>query len=119
MAQTDPTSTVRQLAVVFENMIALAQDGEQYLSELHAIIAQTTPAPNAFTTKPTVLLVDDDGPLLRSMVRSLRDSFELTTASTIEQALSIIDAQPFDAVICDFHLPGGDGIRTQRLRLCE
>jgi len=103
---------MKNVAVVFENMIALAQEGEAYLSELRTMTMPASPVTNLLIGQPTLLLVDDDGPLLRSMARALRNDFALATASTVEQALTLIESQPFDVVISDFHLPDGAGVRV-------
>lgn len=111
-ARSHADEILHRLAVVFENMIALAQEGEAYLSELRSMTTPTAAAANVLIGRPTLLLVDDDGPLLRSMARGLRDDFVLATASTVEQALSLIESQPFDVVVSDFHLPNGTGVRV-------
>jgi two-component system response regulator RegA len=113
MASTNQADEyLRKLAVIFENMMGFIQEGEACLAELRAVASPTLGATASLATRSTVLLVDDDGPLLRAMVRALQRDFELSTASSVEQALSLIEAQPFDAVVSDFHLPDGQGVRV-------
>ena len=57
-----------------------------------------------------VLLVDDEENILRALQRVLRrEPWELTTASSGEDALEILAEQKFDLVISDARMPGMDG----------
>jgi response regulator RpfG family c-di-GMP phosphodiesterase len=70
----------------------------------------------AETSKPRVLMVDDEPDLLAGMVRSLRsDRFELTTAGGGAEALDLLrNRGPFAAIVSDLRMPGMDG--TELLR---
>ncbi len=58
-----------------------------------------------------VLLVDDEPTLLRAIKRLLLDRFDVTTASSGEEALSILrSAEPFDCVVSDMKMPQMDGL---------
>ena len=58
-----------------------------------------------------VLLVDDEPTLLRAIKRLLIYRFDVTTASSGEEALSILrSAEPFDCVISDMKMPQMDGL---------
>jgi two-component system, cell cycle sensor histidine kinase and response regulator CckA len=60
----------------------------------------------------TILVVDDDAMVLRSVLRVLRDpTFELLTAEGIESALPVAAAHPgaVDLLVTDVVLPGCDG----------
>ena len=57
-----------------------------------------------------LLLVDDDPFLLRSLRRLLPDLHRVVLAGSAEAALLALDAQPFDVVVTDVHMPGMSGI---------
>lgn len=61
---------------------------------------------------PNILLVDDDETLLTLTAERLRKSgFEITTASSVPQALKLVSSQTFDVLLSDLHMPGkGDGL---------
>ena len=58
-----------------------------------------------------VLIVDDETDFLEIMAQRMKArGFEITTAESAIQALSIIDEKPFDAIVMDFQMPGMDGM---------
>lgn len=58
----------------------------------------------------TILLVDDEENILRSLGRVLRNEpYTLVTASHGEQALGMLETMPIDLVISDARMPGMDG----------
>lgn len=65
--------------------------------------------------RPIILVIDDE-PTIRKMVCRLLDraGYQVRAAATPEEALELVRAEHFDAVICDLHLAGLSGIR-----LCE
>ncbi|MFO0565142.1 MAG: EAL domain-containing response regulator [Polyangiaceae bacterium] len=66
-------------------------------------------------TRGTLLLVDDDELLVRSLARVLRArGFVVTTASTGTEAVAQATAQRFDVVLSDISMPGMDGIQLLR-----
>lgn len=62
-----------------------------------------------------VLLVEDN-PVNQLVARKVleRLGLRVTIASSGEQALELLDAQPFDAVLMDCQMPGMDGLETTR-----
>ena len=59
-----------------------------------------------------VLFVDDEPKYLESLQRTLRShqhDWEIACAPSGESALALMEASPFDAVVCDIHLPGMGG----------
>jgi len=60
-----------------------------------------------------VLLVDDEKEFLEIMSERMeaRD-MEVTTATSADQALEIIEKEAFDAIILDFQMPGMDGMEA-------
>ena len=61
--------------------------------------------------KKRLLLVDDEPAVLKVMERIMRLSLdcEITTATSGQEGLAIMETKPFDAVISDFKMPGMDG----------
>ena len=59
-----------------------------------------------------ILVVDDDEIVRLTLAAILKlNDFEVTTASTVSEALSQITARQFDALLTDLHMPGaGDGL---------
>ena len=63
-----------------------------------------------------ILLVDDDALLRRSLAYNLEQhGFEVTTAESGEDALSLARTNPPDLVLLDIGLPGIDGLEALRL----
>lgn len=68
---------------------------------------------NAASTR--VLLVDDEPPILRSLVRLLTfETYELTTATTAAAALAELAKHEIAVVLTDFDLGGVDGVELLR-----
>jgi two-component system nitrogen regulation response regulator NtrX len=62
---------------------------------------------------PSVLIVDDEPSILKSLGGLLSDEgFEVITASNGYEALKIIDSESPDLVLLDIWMPGLDGIDT-------
>jgi HD-like signal output (HDOD) protein/CheY-like chemotaxis protein len=60
-----------------------------------------------------ILFVDDDQSLLDGLRRSLRpyrDQWEMRFTTNAREALEILEAEPFDAVISDMRMPGMSGV---------
>ncbi len=69
------------------------------------------------------MLVDDDATLLETVAAILSDfcsEFVVSTASSGEEALRLLDAHPANVVVSDFHMPPGitgvELLRTARGR---
>jgi DNA-binding response OmpR family regulator len=61
--------------------------------------------------QPKILLVDDNE-MVRTSLRAVLEmkEFRVTTAASVNEALHLIDREPFDVLLCDLHMPGaGDG----------
>jgi CheY-like chemotaxis protein len=61
------------------------------------------------TRTPRVLVVDDDQLIGRSIERVLGD-FDITFAQSPAGALGRVGSGKFDAIVCDFQMPGMNGI---------
>ena len=65
--------------------------------------------------RPTLLVVDDEITIRRTMSRLLeRAGYRVHTAGSGEEALALVRRMHFDAAICDLNMPGLSGAR-----LCE
>lgn len=64
--------------------------------------------------KGALLVVDDDAALLRALCRSLSTTFEVFPAEDVEAALALLECQPVDGVLTDFHLPRRSGLDLAR-----
>lgn len=63
------------------------------------------------TETPTILVVDNDPEITRVLSLRLRHAgYNCVTAASGGQALADWQEQPFDLVISDLNMPGGDGI---------
>jgi two-component system KDP operon response regulator KdpE len=67
------------------------------------------------TTRPTVLVVDDEQPL-RDFIRKnlLARDFAVHTAANGLEALAVFNAEPLDLIILDVMMPAMDGLETTR-----
>jgi two-component system KDP operon response regulator KdpE len=67
---------------------------------------------------PRILVVDDERQILRALKVILREAgYEVTEATTIEEALDSAAVRPPDAAIVDLMLPDGSGVELcRRLR---
>jgi len=64
----------------------------------------------ALPSKASLLLVDDEENILRSLQRILRkEPYDIQSASSGEEALALLETQRFDLVISDARMPGMDG----------
>ena len=66
-------------------------------------------------TTRTVLIVDDDDHLRRTMATALaREGLTIAEAASGEEAAIKADGTPFDLILLDLQLPGQDGLATLR-----
>ena len=61
-----------------------------------------------------VLIVDDEAIVRESLKDWLKDTYQVTTAETGEEALELMEKQDFDILIVDVRLPGKSGIQVLR-----
>ncbi len=55
----------------------------------------------------SLLLIDDDTVVLRSLARTLAPLFRVSTAQTIEEAKRLIALREYDLIVCDVMMPDG------------
>ena len=79
--------------------------------ELPAAVAATPPLDQP---RRTLLLVDDDAEVLRSLGRLLEPAFDVDTASSGTQALTLLEdhGEEYDVVLCDIMMPDGSGLEV-------
>ncbi len=67
---------------------------------------------------PTLLIVDDDAELLRSLDRSLGRRYHVLLAVGGAEAVALIEGdQPIHFVLCDLMMPGQDGAAVYQAML--
>lgn len=102
---------------VFEVRLPAFADGQVAREPLRA-----SPAPSRTEAAPRrrVLVVDDEVSVLRAVERGLSRTHEVTTASSGEEALAVLDGgERFDVILCDLMMAGmgGEGfVRTLETR---
>jgi DNA-binding NtrC family response regulator len=62
----------------------------------------------------TVLVVDDEHPVLITAAALLSDDFRVLTASDATEALRLMDRNTVDVPCTDFNMPGRNGIQLLR-----
>jgi len=74
------------------------------------IISNGKPGPASDVTKHTILIVDDEKSMLKTLRRSLVDeNYRILTAENSKEAIELISANNITIVISDFHMPGRSG----------
>jgi len=78
-------------------------------------VAESLPKGSIASTKKTVihvLHVDDDAGYLKTakMILKMQDSFYVETVSSVEEAMEKMEEKMFDVIICDYIMPGKDGL---------
>lgn len=70
------------------------------------------PAPAMEENRISILLVDDEPPLLElgKLFLERNPGVHITNVSSAEEGLQLLSCQPFDAVVSDYQMPGMDGI---------
>jgi DNA-binding NtrC family response regulator len=82
---------------------------QEYLAKLIAQSLGENPA-----EEKTVLIVDDEAIVRESLGDWLKDTYQVATAETGEEALELIEKQDYDVLIVDVKLPGKSGIQVLR-----
>lgn len=74
------------------------------------IPADAKPAGANGPKKDSVLLVDDEKPLLDVFAAALGPFFEITTASNAREADFLLQKKSFKVIVADHLMPGGNGM---------
>jgi len=64
----------------------------------------------ANSTKPTVLLIDDEPNILELMRVGLERDYEIETAGSAEDASLLTGTRQYDVIVCDQVMPGQNGL---------
>jgi PAS domain S-box-containing protein len=64
--------------------------------------------------KPTVLIIDDERPVVTMLARFLESSYDVRHTTVPDEALTLLSAQRFDVILCDVMMPGMSGIDLYR-----
>ena len=75
---------------------------------------QTAKALGTGVRKPRVLFVDDEERVVNALRTIFRDTYEVTVASSGEQALGLVRSQPFHVIVSDQRMPGMLGVELLR-----
>lgn len=65
--------------------------------------------------RPSILVVDDELLIQKSMIRSLRRMYELTAVSSAAEAYQAMHEYDYDLIICDLVMPRCDGMELFEL----
>ena len=65
-------------------------------------------------TQPSIMIVDDDELLCKSLNLELKRYYDVTIVHTAESALEKLKHTTFDLMLIDIHLPGMDGVDLLR-----
>ncbi len=61
---------------------------------------------------PKILIVDDEGLVIRSLDRLLKkDGYQIIAVATADEAVSEIKKSNFDLIITDIRMPGKNGVQ--------
>jgi two-component system response regulator AtoC len=63
------------------------------------------------TTKPMLLIVDDEKPTREGLRAALEDHYEVWVAEDAKSAMNLLEQENFDVLLTDFRLPQEDGMK--------
>ena len=87
-----------------ESVLVNSKSEERLISMLNAKIIP-------FDRKKRLMLIEDDHLVREGLAMALsKNGFTVHTAVTAEEALPAINQTPYDGIICDYHLPGMNGL---------
>lgn len=77
-------------------------------------------APDRTSCRASLLIVDDEPPLLDVISRYLeREGFAVSTAGTAADALALLEVDQVDIMLCDVGLPDMDAVALVRAARCR
>lgn len=62
------------------------------------------------TARPVILCVDDEVRSLQTLERTLDEEFDVLCASSAEEALTLLESNVVQAILCDQRMPGKTGV---------
>jgi DNA-binding NtrC family response regulator len=60
---------------------------------------------------PSVLIVDDEKHTREGLQQALEDNYDVTLASSTDEAFNLFEAQEFDVILTDLRMPGKSGLK--------
>jgi Response regulator containing CheY-like receiver, AAA-type ATPase, and DNA-binding domains len=76
-----------------------------------ALMSDVQPAPSASSPpRDSILLVDDERPILDMFSLALEPLFDVATATSAREAEFVLRKKKFKVIICDHLMPGGNGM---------
>lgn len=61
---------------------------------------------------PSVLIVDDEKHTREGLQQALEDNYDVTVASSADEAFNLLESQPYDVVLTDLRMPGKSGLKV-------
>ena len=61
---------------------------------------------------PSVLIVDDEKHTREGLQQALEDNYDVSVASSADEAFNLFEAQEFDVVLTDLRMPGKSGLKV-------
>ena len=111
--QETPSGTHRFRATkvsALRRAIAAGAGATEIKAEPREIKSQGSPG----RKQPAVLFVDDEERVLNALTALFRDSYDVTVATSGEQALQLAKGRPFHVIVSDQRMPGMLGVELLR-----
>lgn len=61
---------------------------------------------------PSVLIVDDEKHTREGLQQALEDNYDVSIASSVDEAFNLVDSQEFDVILTDLRMPGKSGLKV-------
>jgi serine/threonine-protein kinase len=113
-AEETPSGTHRMRATRVTALRRAIADGAAVAPQPPAAAQPAARAAAPGARKPRVLFVDDEERVVNALRTIFRDVYEVTVASSGEQALGLVRSQPFHVVVSDQRMPGMLGVELLR-----
>lgn len=112
---TQVPANSRWITVILCQQIAVAHGGSLAVEKTEGgvpeiVIRLPRSARQAPVARKKVLIVDDEELILRSLRRMLRADYDVEICSSGRKALEMIQANEYDAILCDIMMPGLGGV---------
>ena len=61
---------------------------------------------------PSVLIVDDEKHTREGLQQALEDNYDVSVASSADEAFNLMDSQEYDVIVTDLRMPGKSGLKV-------
>ena len=61
---------------------------------------------------PSILIVDDEKHTREGLQQALEDTYDVTVASSADEAFNLFEAQEFEVILTDLRMPGKSGLKV-------